>query len=173
MAGSVSSSHMMHTSSVVDLMHTGLAAYLDTLFPGEGLRVLQAQPPLGGRSCNLRPAKLPQRSPAQAHSPESFAPEHSADVRSAAVQPVEARTSPKLRPVIGDESLEDIDCLPSAVMLDIDARTSKKRSQASDDDEEVLSESGSAVSTACGSDEAAFPSARLTTTRSADSLNEY
>merc|ERR1740130_942424 len=158
---------MMHTSSVVDLMHTGLAAYLDTLFPGEGLRVLQAQPPLGGRSCNLRPAKLPQKSPTQAHFSEPFAPEPAASLRYAAVHPIEARSSPKLRPVIGDESSEEIDCFPSTVM--VDARTSKKRSQSGDDDdEEVLSESGSAVSTACGSDEAS-PFARLTTTRSADS----
>lgn len=36
-------------SSAVDLMRQGLVAYLDVVFPGEGIRVFDAEPALSGR----------------------------------------------------------------------------------------------------------------------------
>jgi len=37
-------------TSILDTMHAGMVAYFDIVLPGEGLRIFQKEPPLGGRS---------------------------------------------------------------------------------------------------------------------------
>lgn len=130
------------------MMHDGLAAYLDTLLPGEGLRVFQEQPPLGGRKCNLRAVRRPQV-PARV---EEVSDCSASTSRIPGKSFLGARLTQKLLPAVGDDDLAELIPCSSASTL-IDAQPLRKPASVTGDDD--ISSEGESVSTACGSDKAA------------------
>jgi hypothetical protein len=49
-------------SNAWDMLRTGMSAYLDVVFPGEGINIFRVEPPLGGRRVgNLRKSRRRSR----------------------------------------------------------------------------------------------------------------
>jgi len=153
----------MQESSVVDLMRDGLAAYLDVLFPGEGVRVFQAQPPLGGRMCNLRQPHSPWR---ETGCSGLHTPVHPAEISAcrAAASFREAVSSQKRG---GDiDYVEVINCNPSTTLLY--PRPLQKLVPAIGDDE--IASDDETASTDCGSEATSSCDLELSRRGSSDSL---
>lgn len=97
-------------SSAVDLMRQGLVAYLDVVFPGEGIRVFDAEPALSGRfPGNLRARRRGRKARTAGHlgSPGHQAPGELRNEEPLSFRNDDLRISmpalAKLRPLEGDE----------------------------------------------------------------------
>lgn len=138
-------------SSAMDVMRTGFEAYLDVLFPGEGIRLFEVEPPqsIRRRSSRLSTTRLSRRrsntfnrqistSSTNGVSPTSL--ETSSGTPSFAFQ--DAPLPRKLQPVAGDEEASPDDELFSSDREMSDATMS-----------EVASSEATGVLTPHGSDD--------------------